>query len=89
MPQTRYVDRSLAKLVATKRIVTGSLSLAAGVATIAAVAMHGGSFPLMAAVALLIFFGGGAWTLRDGIRLRTLLRESAPGSPSPATVDEG
>ena len=70
MPHYKTVDRALAKLVATKRIVTGSLSLIAGIAVIVAVLLHGGSPPPMAGVALLIFFGGGWWTLRDGIRLR-------------------
>ncbi len=70
MPHYKTVDRSIAKLVATKRIVTGSMSLIAGVAVIVGVLMHGGSPPPMAGLALLIFFGGGYWTLRDGIRLR-------------------
>ncbi len=55
-------------MVAIKRIVTGTLSIACGVGLIVALLIHG-SPPPMAAVALLIFFGGGAWTLRDGIRL--------------------
>jgi hypothetical protein len=66
----RTVDRSIARMVAFKRVVTGAMSLAAGVATIVALALHGGTPPPLAGVALLIFFGGGAWTLRDGIRLR-------------------
>lgn len=70
------VDRSFAKLVAMKRIVTGTLSLAAGILLIVGLVAHG-SPPPIAAVALLIFFGGGAWTLRDGLRLRRELRESA------------
>ena len=71
---TQTVDRSFARMVAYKRIVTGSLSIACGVALIIALAWHG-SPPPVAALALLIFFGGGAWTLRDGLRLRRELRQ--------------
>ncbi|HVH44345.1 MAG TPA: hypothetical protein VM925_18460 [Labilithrix sp.] len=67
------VDRAFARMVAFKRIVTGSLSIACGVALIVALVIHG-SPPPIAAVALLIFFGGGAWTLRDGLRLRRELQ---------------
>jgi uncharacterized membrane protein len=69
------VDRTFARMVALKRIVTGSLSIACGFGLIVALAIHG-SPPPVAAVALLIFFGGGAWTLRDGIRLRRELQRS-------------
>ncbi len=71
------VDRSFAKMVAYKRITTGSLSIACGVALIVALAVHGRPPPI-AAVALLLFFGGGAWTLRDGLRLRRELARTAP-----------
>jgi hypothetical protein len=71
----RTIDRSFARMVAFKRIVTGSLSLACGVGLIVALAVHG-SPPPLAGVGLLIFFGGGAWTLRDGIRLRRELQRS-------------
>ncbi len=64
------VDRSTARLIAYKRVVTGSLSLAAGFATVAVVALQGRAFTGMVALALLLFFGGGTWTLRDGLRLR-------------------
>ena len=67
MAQT--VERSFARMVAYKRIVTGSVSIACGVGLILALVIHG-SPPPVAGVALLIFFGGGAWTLRDGLRLR-------------------
>lgn len=77
MPAT--VDRSFAKLVAMKRIFTGSVSLAAGVAFAVALVWHGRP-PAIAAAGLLIFFGGGAWTLRDGLRLRRELRIS--GTPA-------
>jgi hypothetical protein len=65
----RTVDRRFARFVAMKRVVTGSLGLAAGMATIAAVAAHGGGPLPLVACALLFFFGGGAWALRDGLRL--------------------
>ena len=63
------VDRSVARMIAFKRIATGALSIACGVALIVALVIHG-SPPPVAGVALLIFFGGGGWTLRDGLRLR-------------------
>lgn len=71
----RMVDRSFARMVAYKRIITGSLSLMCGLGLIVGLVIHG-SPPPVAGVALLIFFGGGAWTLRDGIRLRRELRRS-------------
>ena len=70
----RVVDRSFARMVAYKRIVTGSLSLAAAVGLSVAVAMHGSAPPWTFGLALVIFVGGGSWTLRDGLRLRRELR---------------
>lgn len=64
------VDRSFARLIAYKRLMTGSLSLAAAVALTVATLVHGGAPPLPYALAMVIFVGGGAWTLRDGLRLR-------------------
>jgi hypothetical protein len=69
------IDRSFARMVALKRIITGSLSIICGVGLIVALVVHG-SPPPISGVALLIFFGGGAWTLRDGIRLRRELQRS-------------
>lgn len=69
------VDRAFMKMVCIKRLVTGTLSLGAGVALIIALAFHGNAPPI-AGLALLIFFGGGAWTLRDGLRMRRELRQS-------------
>ncbi len=66
----RAVERSVVKMVAFKRILTGSMSLAAGVALVTLAHMHGGGPTPMLGVALLLFWGGGAWTLRDGLRLR-------------------
>ncbi len=65
----RTVDRSFARLIALKRMTTGTLSLASGIGLSVALAVHG-SPPPIAAIALAILFGGGAWTLRDGLRLR-------------------
>lgn len=72
---TRTVDRSFARMVAFKRIITGSVSILCGVGLIVALVVHG-SPPPIAGIALLIFFGGGAWTVRDGIRLRRELQRS-------------
>jgi hypothetical protein len=69
----RTIDRSIARMVATKRIITGSLALAAGVGLSFVAASHGKPTPALG-LALLIFFAGGAWTLRDGLRLRRELR---------------
>ena len=70
----RTIDRSIARMVATKRLVTGTLALAAGVGLIVLAIMHGTAPTPSLGLALLIFFGGGAWTLRDGLRLRRDLR---------------
>jgi hypothetical protein len=72
----RTVDRSFARMVAIKRIVTGTLSIICGVGLIVGLLLHRGSTPPIAGLALLIFFGGGAWTLRDGLRLRRELQRT-------------
>lgn len=72
----RTVDRSIARMVATKRLITGALALAAGVGLLILAISHGSPPTPALALALLIFFGGGAWTLRDGIRLRRDLRKA-------------
>lgn len=69
----KVVDVSVARFIALKRIGTGALSLVFGVALIVALAVRGNPPPL-AGIALILFFGGGAWTLRDGIRLRREVR---------------
>lgn len=61
-------------MIATKRLVTGSLALVAGVVLLVMAVMRGGSPTPALGLALLIFFAGGAWTLRDGIRLHRELR---------------
>ena len=73
MPST--IDRSIAKMIATKRIITGSLALCAGVGLSIAAYLHGGAPTPGLGLALLIFFAGGGWTLRDGLRLRKDLRK--------------
>jgi len=72
MPRT--IDRSIAKMIATKRIITGSLALCAGAGLGVAAYLHGGAPTPTLGLALLIFFVGGGWTLRDGVRLRRELR---------------
>jgi hypothetical protein len=67
------VDRSIARMVSLKRIITGSVSIACGVALAIAIVVHG-SPPPTAGIGLVLFFGGGAWTLRDGLRLRRELQ---------------
>ncbi len=74
MPKS--VDRSIAKMIATKRIVTGSASIITGVVFFVILAFHGTRPPPIAGLALLIFFVGGGWTLRDGLRLRRDLHRS-------------
>jgi hypothetical protein len=66
----RLVEPSVVKMVAFKRIVTGSMSLAAGVVLVMLAHQRGAGPTPMLGVALLLFWGGGAWTLRDGLRLR-------------------
>ncbi len=75
MAQQQHVDRSFARLIAYKRMMTGSLSLGAAVVLSIAVVIHGGAPPLPYAIAMVIFVGGGIWTLRDGLRLRRELRQ--------------
>lgn len=75
MPRT--VDRSLARMIATKRLITGSLALVAGVVLIGIAVAHGGRPPPQLWLALVVFFGGGAWALRDGIRLRRELARTS------------
>ena len=73
MPRT--VDRSFARMVALKRIVTGSLSIACGVGLIVALVVHGSAPPKK--MRRPIPATGGAWTLRDGLRLRGELARTA------------
>lgn len=72
----RTVDRSFARMIAYKRIVTGGVSIACGFGVIVGLTLRGAPPPIAGALAVLIFFGGGAWTLRDGLRLRRELSRS-------------
>jgi hypothetical protein len=72
MPPT--VDRSIAKMIAYKRIFTGAFALAAGVILAVLTIANGRPWTPLLLVALAIFFGGGVWTLRDGLRVRRELR---------------
>lgn len=76
MPKT--VDRSIAKMIAYKRISTGALAFLAGVGLAIAAVVHGSPPTPALGLALLIFFGGGAWSLRDGLRVRRELLATAP-----------
>jgi asparagine N-glycosylation enzyme membrane subunit Stt3 len=67
------VDRRLAQAIAYKRIATGMAALVGGVVMIGLGLTHGGTTPLIV-LAVAIFFGGGAWALRDGVRLHRELR---------------
>jgi hypothetical protein len=71
LPKT--VDKSIARMVAMKRIATGSMSLAAGGVMFYVTLEHGTGMTPLIGVALLLLWGGGAWTLRDGLRLRKAL----------------
>ncbi len=71
MPKT--VDKSIARMVAMKRIGTGCASLIAGGVLIYVTIAHGGAPTPLMGLGLLLLWGGGAWTLRDGLRLRRQL----------------
>lgn len=72
----RTVDRGLARLVALKRIMTGGTGLVAGAVCVVIALAHGGAPPGQLLLAIAIFWGGGAWTLRDGLRLKRELDAS-------------
>ncbi len=68
------VDRSVVKVIAYKRTATGILSLLGCAALLVIGTSRAGGPPLMAFVAAAIFLLGGAWALRDGLRLLRELR---------------
>jgi hypothetical protein len=74
----RTIDRGFARMVALKRIFTGVTGLLAGAGCIVVGMTHGGRPPGMLFLAMAIFFGGGAWSLRDGLRLKRDL-DAPPG----------
>ena len=72
----RTVDRGFVKMVAYKRIATGIAGLV-GAVVMAVLALTQGHSPTpMFGLAIRIFVGGGGWALRDGLRMRAMLRES-------------
>lgn len=76
----RTVDRSVAKMIAYKRIVTGTVSLCLAAAIAILGTLREGSKPLVA-LGFVIFAAGGRWTLRDGLRLRKELQQSEGTNP--------
>lgn len=75
-PGPARVDRSIATMIAYKRIVTGALSLVLAVVMVSiGVAKH--NTPPMLGLAVAIFLAGGGWTLRDGLRLKRELAATA------------
>lgn len=80
LPKT--IDRPMVRLIAMKRVTTGMMSLTLGMVGIVVYGMKRPPMEghvktgLLFAVFLLVTFGGGAWSLRDGVRLRRLLAES-------------
>jgi len=72
----RTVDRAFVNMVAYKRIATGIAGLIGGVVMTALALTQGHSPTPLFALAILIFVGGGGWTLRDGLRMRAMLRTS-------------
>lgn len=73
----RTVDRSIARIIAVKRLITGTLAISAGVITTVIGITSARPMTPSLFLALMIFFGGGAWALRDGIRLRRELTSSS------------
>jgi hypothetical protein len=74
LPKT--VDRSIVRMVAMKRIATGCSGLIAGAVMIYLTVEHGGGPTPLLGLGILLLWGGGAWTLRDGLRLRRDLRQA-------------
>ena len=71
LPKT--VDKSIVRMVATKRIATGCSSLIGGAVMIYLAIDHGGGPTPLLGLGIVLLWGGGAWTLRDGLRLRRQL----------------
>lgn len=70
---SRTVDRPLARMIAYKRIVTGTLGLSLGPAMLVLGISRGGTLPPALWLAVALLACGGAWALRDGLRLRRAL----------------
>lgn len=78
----RTLDRGTVKLMAIKRLITGTLSMTLGVGAIvfafqrqAAGGVSDLQTKLMFAGLLVICFGGGGWSLRDGVRTLRMIRK--------------
>ncbi len=56
------------RMIALKRIVTGTLGIGAGVGMIVMTVGLGHPASPLSFLAATIFFGGGAWSLRDAYR---------------------
>ncbi len=73
----RLVDARFVRLVAYKRVITGALGIVAGPLTLAAALRapwKTTESAMLGVIGLLVFAGGGAWALRDGLRLLRDLR---------------
>jgi hypothetical protein len=63
-------------MIALKRMATGLLELVFGVVLVVSAVRHGGTPSPLLVFALVLFFGGGVWTLRDGLRVRRELQRT-------------
>ena len=77
------LDRGTVRLMAIKRLISGTLSVALGIGAIVFAMQRGAAgsgsddkTKLMFAALLAICFGGGAWSLRDGIRTLRIIRKA-------------
>lgn len=70
----RTIDRSLARAIAYKRMATGTLGIVAGCGLVVLHFAQTRPVSPLLVLALCIFWAGGIWTLRDGLRLRRELR---------------
>lgn len=80
----RTLDRPTVRLMAIKRLISGTLSVALGIGAIVFALVrdagaHGNDTQtkLMFGALLLICFGGGAWSLRDGVRTLKMTKATA------------
>jgi len=74
----RLVDRSIARLIAAKRLFTAAASLMFAGALSFSFWQHPHALSPEVGVAVVLLVGGGLWSLRDGLRLRRHL--AAPGA---------
>jgi hypothetical protein len=69
----RPVERPVARMIAYKRIATGTASIALGAGLFVVARLKGAPVSPLLVLGLAIFLAGGAWTLRDGLRVYRLL----------------